>query len=360
MGNALLIIGLSTSWLGIAPVIYNMAIVVMPPFAAYCFCVAACGLFSTVVDFPLSGIVPALCEKLFDPEKSKVTAYQILILLSAVILLSYCTMTVSSYGGKVTKEILLAGQKPKSYSVGTIALDSTLQVRGTDIKKAAAEDLKAAEVKDKAIQAEAVKKMVNAKFLAVQKFPNWELHPYHRNGYNKIVDKARIDSTNKAAEARNLQEENERLNIKLAATNTAFMEEIEGKKLALSKEWESFNTTSFAADLLLSWSGWTATPIFILMVFSVFALAIPKKGKGATVTINTARSFQDATKHITQQLARLKEAIENASATSTYATNILGIYDEVETAYPAEFTAMQIRHSNVYSIFKRKDVEMYI
>ena len=89
-------------------------------------------------------------------------------------------------------------------------------------------------------------------------------------------------------------------------------------------------------------------------------IIVPKGKGGATITISNVRSFQDATKHITQQLARLKEAIENASTTSTYAANILAIYDEVETTYPAEFKAMQIRHSNLYSIFKRTDVEMYI
>jgi len=358
MAITLLIIGLCTSWLGIAPFAYTMLVKFMPPALAYFFCVVICGLISALVDFPLGVFIPSIFDKLFAEKNSKLIWYKMTALIIISGCLSSITMSLSSSGGEMTTKQLFEADRPNSHAIGTIALDSTLQARGAEIKKAAAAEIATATAKDKAIKSEAVKLMQTAQFLAAKKFPEYKTSPYHRNQYNKVVDKARIDSTNTAATARNLETEQQHLNMKLASTNTAFQEETEGKKKALDAEWKEYEHKMTVANLFLSDLGYYTTPLFWLICLLTVLMGLSEKG--GVAPSGSGRSFQDITKHITQQLARLQQAIDNASATSSYAANILAIYDEVEIAYPAEFAAMQIRHSNVYSIFKRKDVEMYM
>lgn len=366
MAITLLIIGLATSWLGIAPFAFTMLIRVLPDgsgwqFLAYCICIAICGLISMLVDFPLGVFVPNIFAKIFESKKTGLVWAKIISLLSLAGMLSYLTMTLSSSGGEMTTKQLFENDRPKSQSIGTIAMNDSLQEKGKEIKKEHASDIAKATAKDAAIKAEAAKVTKSAPYNAAKKFPLFKSNEYHRKEYNKVIEKARVDSMNLAFTARNLEGEQAALDRDLNSTNNAFLEEIEGKKTELAAEWKEYEHKTRVANLFLSYLGWVATPLFWLICLLTVLMGLDEKGKGgATITISNVRSFQDATKHITQQLARLKEAIENASTTSTYAANILAIYDEVETTYPAEFKAMQIRHSNLYSIFKRTDVEMYI
>lgn len=378
MSVSLLIVGLITSWLAVAPFMFYSVARFTHPFFGWVACIGSCFMVSKMIDSKIGVFVPEFFANLFNG-KGWINAAQTASLLFLSVGLSYITMSLSSYGGEMTVKMLFEVDKPETHSAGHAQMDSVKRAREGQIRELNSKDLTAAENKDKAIKAEAVAMVKNAEMLAAQQYPLWKTHEYHKQQYYKILTPAKTKAEQHSATAVFLENENSRLQLKISDMGKAIASEQEANEKALKHEWDEYHQRLRVANLFLSDLGFWATPLFWLITALTVLQTVPKGTKKKEPTkpeepaqvveaeAPNVRPFSTITKHLTQNLARLAEAIKENKPTSTYAKTILDIYEEAALNHKQEFEAMQIRHSSTfnsdgtprYPVYKKEDVSLF-
>ena len=278
--------------------------------------------------------------------------------------------------------MLFEADKPETHSAGHAQMDSVKRAREGQIRELTAKELTTAENKDKAIKAEAVAMVKEAEKLAEHKYPLHKTNEFHKQQYYKILNPEKIKAEQHTATAVFSENENSRLQLKISDMGKAIASEQEANEKALKHEWDEYHQRLRVANLFLSDLGFWATPLFWLITALTVLQTVPKGTKKKEPKEPTkpeepsqvieaeapnVRPFSAITKHLTQNLARLAEAIKENKPTSTYAKTILDIYEEAALNHKQEFEAMQIRHSSTfnsdgtprYPVYKKEDVSLF-
>lgn len=372
MATSLLIIGLVTSWLGIAPFTFSMLSRIVWEPLAYCLTVGICILLSMLIDFPLGKFVPAFFGKLssmYSDGFTKEAFTKSLAILSLAFALSYLTMHLSSTGGEMTAKMLFDGERPETHGINAAQHDSLKHVQSDKIRKSFAAEMDKAQKADAQILADAKKRSADAQRAADQKFPNFQANQWQRKEYLKAIGAARIDSSALVQSATKAAVVEAKINQALYSSVEAFEKDLEAKEKGHKQEWADYQHKVNVANTLLRDLGYYATPLFWLI--TALAVLMGLKESVAPASANTQTntgtqtnqppSFAVITKHLTQYLTRLADAVSqgNDDVAKTNARNILDIYDKAEFHYKQEFEAMQKRHAISYPIWKRDEIEKF-
>jgi hypothetical protein len=361
MAVSLLIIGLVTSWLGIAPFTFSMLAKIVPMWAAYVLTVAICVLLSMLIDMPLGVFVPSFFGKMsaiFTEQYTHAALLKALSVFAISLALTLLTMNLSKSGGAMTAKMLFEGERPTEHGTNAAKMDSVKNAAAATIRKSFEKEMTAAKEADSKTMAEAKQKTVTAHYNAKAEFPKYETHDYHRNGYRKKIAAARIDSTALANSAAKVAAVEGRINAALYSSAAAFESDNAAAQSQLKQKWADYDHKISVANTLLRDLGYYATPLFWLITGLAVLMGVKEKGKVkkvvSTPTLDkdgivveeieveevgvrskheihrdNLAKVKDIKQHWRQHFDRLQGAIDKGSETNTPAKNILKMYSDI-------------------------------
>jgi hypothetical protein len=345
-GKLALFIGLFTSWAFIIPTVFQITEPIFSFNSSLISALVSCAVYSCFIDLPLGVAVPHLYYQLFkirDVEDWKEftglifrTSPTAIFVIGAV----YFSMFFSWQGNTYTTAWLLEHKDPRHSASIITVLDSTKHATERSIRENEEDVLADAKALDKSKFDKARGIMKAARHEAARKYPLHERNNWQKERHDRIISKARQDSSDVVFNVMNYEVALRKLEDKVYQSNRHHDAEIQAEKEKMQTKIDKFEAQLSTYRIILRDVGYYATPAFLFIFGVVIVITLPsrksKKKKAAKVKADDddveeaeaeeedpLETVKEIRRHLSQDINRINDAIRDGKDTSTYAKNII-------------------------------------
>jgi hypothetical protein len=340
VGRTLLIVGLITSLVFIVPTIFQIAGGVLPFWLCLTIALVSCALYAALIDLSIGVNVPYMFFKIvaFFQKPNLRTLFK----AAPVALLVYGQVSLSMYfswsGNTHTTAYLLQDEDPRENSSIITSLDSAKHQAEKTIRENAEDVLKEAKALDNSKFKEARDIMKAARHQAKKQFPLHTSNNWQKERYNKIISKARQDSSDVVFNVMNYEVALNKLEAKVYESNNLHNHNIDTEKAKQKKKVEAFERKLATYRLLMRDLGYWSTLGFVvisLIIVLVSPAPTPSSSKGKQEAVEDypeekQETVEDIRRYLSQDINRINEAIAGGKDTSTYAKNIVDKFGRIK------------------------------